>query len=538
MSARVQSLPRTLVRLKLQLLVNRARSSSQARGQMLAAAAATVVFGGAGAIVGHAVSFITDLDVLRTVLVVGATVLTLGWAVLPLLTFGTDESLDPGRLVLFPLRRTPLMRGLLLASFVGPAPATAVLVVLGTTVGLATKGSGLVAVAAMVLLLLLSAATARTLSTALAASLTSRRGRDITVIVASILALSVQALRFVHFWTISHGTLLTIDSVLRWLPPGMLGQAAFDARTGRLGIALPELVPAAVAIWVLLRVWGRALERSMVSVTDGETSRRRVAAPADSPLLFRRLGFLAAAPWGAVTAKELRYVAREPRRKVTLVNSVIIGAGVPIWVALRSSGDARSRSVLLATLAGYIAVLGSSNQFGFDGPASWLDVVAGDTMQSVLVGKNVAVLLEIMPIVAVVGTGIAALTGGWSYLPGALLFALAGLGAGLALANNVSVRYPVRLPETRNPFGASAGGQGCVTSVVLGLCALAENLMLVPVLLAGLLVVYAGPAWLLLVGPLSVAYGAILWWGGLRLAVGWGNAHRPEILTRVDPRRT
>ena len=273
-------------------------------------------------------------------------------------------------------------------------------------------------------------------------------------------------------------------------------------------------------------------------MTDGETSRRRAAHTAESPLLFRRLPFLAGAPWGAVAAKELRYVAREPRRKITLVNSVIIGAGVPIWVAVRSSGDIRSRTVLLATLAGYIAVLGSSNQFGFDGPAGWLDLVAGDTMRSVLVGKNVAVVLEVMPVVVVVGTGVAALTGGWAYLPGAVLFALAGLGAGLALANNVSVRYPVRMSESRNPFGSNAAGQGCATSLVLGLCALLQNLMLVPVVLAGLLIVFVGPVWQLVVAPLSVAYGALLYWGGLELADRWGTARRPEILARVDPRRT
>ena len=46
--------------------------------------------------------------------------------------------------------------------------------------------------------------------------------------------------------------------------------------------------------------------------------------------------------------------------------------------------------MLLATLGAYIAVLGSSNQYGLDGAAA-LDMVAGRTAGTVLMGKNLAV---------------------------------------------------------------------------------------------------------------------------------------------------
>ena len=432
------------------------------------------------------------------------------------------------------------MRGLLAASFVGPAPVAVALVVAGTALGLAT-GAGVgavIVVAAMVLLLLLSAATARMLTTVLAATLSSRRGRDITVIVGATLALSVQLVRFVHLASIGDGAMRTIDDVLRWFPPGMLGQAALDARQGRLALGVAELVPAALLIPLFLRVWGRALDRSMTVVSDGETGRRRARGVTTSPLVPRRLSFLIRWRWGAVTAKELRYVAREPRRKILLVNSVLVGAGVPIWFAVTSHGEIRTRAVLLATLAGYVAVLASSNQFGVDGAAAWLDVLAGDTLRTVLVGKNVAVLLEVMPVVLVVGTTVAALTGGWLFLPGAVLLGLSGIGAGLALANVVSVRFPVQVSESRSPFASNAGGQGCATSAILGGCAIAQNLLLVPVAVGGLIVAALGPVWFLLVAPLSVAYGAILWWGGLELATSYGTAHQPEILDRINPARS
>jgi ABC-2 type transport system permease protein len=275
----------------------------------------------------------------------------------------------------------------------------------------------------------------------------------------------------------------------------------------------------------------------MTVVAGGETGRRRDRADTTSPLVPRRLPFLVRWRWGAVAAKELRYVARDPRRKILLVNSVLVGTAVPIWFAVTTHGQFRTRAVLLATLAGYVAVLASSNQFGLDGAAAWVDVVAGDNVRTVLAGKNLALLLEIVPVVIVVGTIVAAITGGWLYLPGAVLLGVAGIGAGLALADVASVIFPVQVPDSRNPFASNAGGQGCVTSLVLGACALAQNVLLLPVAVGGLLVAAFGPAWLLVVAPASLVYGGLLWWGGLAIASGYGTSHRAEILARIDPTR-
>ena len=240
----------------------------------------------------------------------------------------------------------------------------------------------------------------------------------------------------------------------------MLGQAVIDGRDGHLLVALAELVPAAVSVVVLLILWERALDRSLTVVMEGSTPRRQRPVTA-LPLMFRRLAFVAPVPWGAVTAKELRYFVREPRRKVNLINSVLIGVALPIVLAARSSGCVSfavrpARQHCRATSWS----LGAMNQFGPTSGALWLDVVAGDRVRAELVGKNVALLIFVAPMVVVVGTVAAVLTGGWPYLPAALLLAVAGLGAGLGVANVVSVRFPVRLPDGRSPFGGLGGGQG------------------------------------------------------------------------------
>jgi len=529
---------RALVRLKVRLIVNRAAVSTSGGVMLAVSITAAVIIGTIGFIEAVALGTSDVERVQRTAIVVGASALTVGWAVLPLLTLGTDETLDPSRLVLFPLRRGPLMRGLLASSFIGPAPTAVVLVTAGVIVGYA--GVSLIVIPALVLLLLLSATAARTLSTALGAGATSRRGRDAVIIIGSVIAVSVQAVRFIDFSFIDNATVDRTVAILRWWPPGMLGQAVIDAGEGRTALALAELVPAMVTIPALLWVWARALDRALTTVTDGETRPRRsgqagAEVAASSPLLISWLPFLPARPWAAVTAKELRYLAREPRRKVTLVNSIVLGVGLPLFIAVRSGGGLQDNSVLLSTLTAYVVLLNSLNQFGLDGAAVWVDVVAGDTIRSVLIGKNVAVSLEVLPVVAVVGTTIAAITGGWIYLPSALVLAVAGLGAGLSTANVISVRFPFRLPESRSPFSGSGGGQGCATSALAALGLLALGVILAPLGIVAVIGTIAGPGWLLVASVPAVAYGALLWWFGLNAAATYGRAHEPERIAAVQP---
>lgn len=526
------SLAWVMVRLKARLLRNRARGSGAESTRLVVSLVGISFGGGLAGLLVAAVAASGDAALTEVVLVLGATGLTVGWAVLPLLSFGVDETLDPGRLVLFPLRRDPLVRGLLASSLVGIAPLGVLLVVAGAAVGWSRHGNPLVTVPALALLVLLSAATARTLSTLLAAGLTSRRGRDATVIVAGLLVVGVQGLRFLTLGDVDATTFDPAVDVARWTPPGMLGQAVVDGADGRPLVALLRMVPALVLVPLLLHLWGRALERSLTVVAAGEAGARR--ARSGQGLLGGWLDLAARGPWGAAAARELRYFRRDPRRKLTLVTSVLLGAGIPLWFSTRGGG-LDQRSVLLASLAGFIALLASNNQIGFDGRALWLDAVSGRSLGAVLAGKNVATALVVLPIVTVVGAGIAATTGGWAYLPVAVGLALAGLAAGLATADVVSVRFPVRLPESQNPFAGSGGGQGCTTSLVLSACWLVQSLLLAPVLAgAGVALVVGGWAYVVVV-PLALAYGLGLWRLGLFVAARTADGRLPELLAEVDP---
>lgn len=536
MSRAQPGVPRLLVRLKVRLVRNRARAQRYGTLLLVTSAGAALAFGLFGALAVAELVASDDAHVVRGTLVIGATLFTLAWTVVPLLTFGADESLDPARLTLLPLQRDPLMRGLLLASLVGPAPSFALLVLLGAIIGFA--GTSLAIVPAVVLLVAFTVALARTVSTLLTATLASRKARDAVVIALPLFFVSLQALRFVNLTFLGEEEVQRISDLLAWLPPGMLGQAVYDAGGGDHGRALIGLLPAMALLPALVGVWGRALDRTLTTVPTGETAPRRRRPRGDLPLLFPRLGFIRPTPWGAVAARELRYVAREPRHKVSLVNTILLGAGLPLFFALRSGGNLADSSVLLATVAGYLAILSANNQFGLDGGALWLDIVAGDTIRSVLIGKNLAVLVQVLPTITVVGVVMAAISGGWTFLPGALVLGVAALGSGLATANVISVRFPLPLPDTRNPFAGAGGGQGFATGLIVLVCTLVQAVLVIPVGLAAIAGIVAGSAWLVVAAVFAAAYGAGLWFLGLRLAADHARSHEPERLLAVDPARS
>jgi ABC-2 type transport system permease protein len=167
-----------------------------------------------------------------------------------------------------------------------------------------------------------------------------------------------------------------------------------------------------------------------------------------------------------------------------------------------------------------------------------MHVAAPDDPGADLAGKNLAAALLTFPLVLVDGLALAAVTGGWAYLPVAL-----GVGAGLlatmlGVGNYASVRVPQPLPEmTGNLWALSSTGQGATTALVQLAAFSVQSVMVTPVVglvLAGL---FLWPPLLVAAPLLGLAYGLILWQAGLRLAAEWLATHQPELLGALNPRR-
>jgi ABC-2 type transport system permease protein len=491
--------------------------------------------------------------------VVVFTVAFAGWTVLPLLAFGTDETLDPARLALLPLRRRTMTLGLFAAALTGIGPVVTFVVLLGA-VAAAASGPGSVGVGlvAVVLELALCVTGSRALATAFSGLLRSRRGRDLGVVAGALLTFAVIGANIALQQSLLGGKfgqgVHAVARIVRWSPPGMVAHAISDAAAGDYLVALIELAAGGVTVAVLLWVWIEVLGRALIS-TDASTQvgRRRsrwgaVLASCSgvwggaSPLIAaappRRFRPERASRALTVAAKELRYSWRDPRRKAGWLG---IGMAVIITLSVSRFGTGASGPasavgpvlIVAAVYGGTIAGIQSANQFGLDGSALWLNVAATCRPQDLradLAGKNLASALVALPVFAVLYAVLGLVTHQARYPASAFGMAACALGVTLGITSVASVLMPYAVPERRaSAFGGAGTGRGCLAALANVAILVLAVLFLIPVFV--MLVILHSGLWLLLAGP---GYGAAMAWAGRHAASGIGFRRLPELLAEVS----
>lgn len=467
--------------------------------------------------------------------------LTVAWAILPLLGFGSDETLDPTRLELLPLGRRDLMTGLLAASLVGIGPFATVIALAGGIVGFSPLGTGAVlVVAAVVVQVLVCITLSRAVVTALTATLRSRKGRDVRVILVALVALLPEVLRFVFLPANSSlKSLRPAANVLGWTPVALPMRAMVAASHGRILVSLGELALGGLAVVALGWWWSRSLARIATS-PEAAATRRATVAPVPSgaepaghadPLFGSLLAWLPRTRTGAVAAREVRTSWRDPRRRVQLISTALLP--FLVMAGILAQGVAHRPALVYAALL-TIALGGAraNNQLGMDGRAWWAHEASGADWAADIRGKNLSLVVTTLPLVAMVAVILAVLGDGWSQLLPVLLLAAALCGVQLAIGNVVSVRAPWAVPASRNNAFATNSGQGCFAGLigVLGLVVL--GVLSVPGIIAILLVPSA--AGRIVVGVVSLAYGYGLWRLGSSIAVRDGNRRGPELLATLS----
>jgi ABC-2 type transport system permease protein len=529
---------RTFARLKLRLLRNGLRSPQYA---ML------FTVGAIGAGLLAFLGFIS-LAALRNDSIAGdATIVAFGtvtaaWIVVPLLGFGTDETLDPQRLALLPLPSRDLLRGLLTAALIGVAPVATALGLSGAVLGLAHDFVAVMLIlAAIAGTIALCVVGSRTMIALLAPLLRSRRGRDLMVMTVVIIVFVPNALRLFAMQSGVHNvrhTFTVIADRVRYTPFGLGGVAAADAGRGDTAAALLALIFLAALIGALLVVWSLAIPRAMTSADIAAPAEHKQRASGGAlPLFPRSLPFLRRNRSGAVTSKELRYYVRDPRRRGPLIAALVLPA-VFLFSSMREAHTRPAPGTLLALIALLPASGLTLNQFGLDGAALWSTIVSGNDPEADLFGKNTATMLLVVPLVAVPGVAAAAVTHGWAYLPLTIGLAPGMLGVILAVGNAVSAWAPYALPDRQNPLAANPG-QGCVGALAALAALLVDGIVLLPVLGVTFLALTATTVPLTTVVSVlfATAYGATIWWLGRRAAARHLYWRMPELLEAVSPRQ-
>ncbi|MFH8555599.1 transporter [Streptomyces celluloflavus] len=531
--AAAPSLTPVFVRLKLSLLRNGLRQST---GRTLAYVASVVVgllFAAgvmAGLIALRGNAHIGSLAVLLTGIV------TLGWAVMPLFFPTGDETLDPTRLVMLPLRPRSLIVSLLTASLIGIGPVFTVALVTGSVIAVADGpvAAG-VGVLAAILVVLVCVSLARAVATASVRLLTSRRGRDLAVLGGLFIAIGAQG---VNIAATKLGrpdglsALEPVGEVLRWVPPASAISAVQDAGQGAYGRAVAGLALTALALALLLWWWQRTLTTVMTS-PDSSTLQAagkdsgRSSQPGDRGLA--RL--LPGGRTGPVMLRMMRYAWRDPKSKMSWAMAIGVGLMVPVVSSLQGNGT-------IYTSFSASALLGMQmyNQFGQDTSAFWMVASTISTPRDAyleLRARAFTLALVAVPFVTVVVAGTAAFIGPWSDFLEVYGLSLALLGALLATGALASALFPYSIPSEGNKNVAP--GQGSIAWFSLFGGIVVGSLLSSPMLALTLWLHLAdlhGLLWILL--PVGAVYGVLIAQLGLRVAAPRVARRLPEILQAVS----
>jgi len=380
------------------------------------------------------------------------------------------------------------------------------------------------------------AALSRSLVTSLSAVLRSRRGRDLRIVLIAVIAFAPEALRLAigdrSFGDVS--ALRPWAHAMSWFPPVLPVRSMIAARSGHWLAAVAALAGGLLTLAALLVWWSRSLEHVLTTAEAAPDTTAVTTRVSETPLFDPWLGFLPRTRTGAVTARELRYTWREPRRRVQLISGVVVPF-VLLGGVLSRGGLHHHRIVFAALLVAFLAGNNRAvNQIGLDGPAFWIHEAAGQDLRADLVGKNVAVALVTLPLALTTAVVLATISGGWGEFVLTAAVAAALVAMLLGVGDVASILVPLPSPESATNAWGTQAVQGWTTGLLSLLVLGVEAVLAAPIVLPAR-VVHGVPARLAVVTG-ALAYGAVVYSAGLALSVRIGRSRGPELLERIGPR--
>ncbi|MDP9846546.1 hypothetical protein [Streptosporangium lutulentum] len=515
--------PSVFVRLKLRLIAGNLRNSPSRVLGFVFTLVVAIVLAGFGFFLMASLRLAPE-GVATDVGIILFTVFLVGWAITPLLAFGLDETLDPSRLSLFPLRTGRLAVGMFATAVTGVWPIATLIIMIGAVAGLATGiGGVLLGVVAVLLLFALCIVTSRLVTTSLSGILRTRRGRDVLAVSVVFFVLAAQLPNLLLNGGVSGDPMALLHggaSVLRWTPSGMAAHAIADGGI----VAVAELLFLAALVVVIGRLWIMALRRALVSA-DASTEGASVR---NSKGLLARV--LPDGPLAAVAVKELKYARRDPRGRVGWFAAIAV-TGIMAFSLSRDQTGTGSIALAIAPacIGGVLIGLQSANAFGIDGRSLWMNSVVYGTdrdWRTDLAGRHLAVAAIAVPLLALLSVVASFLAGNLLWAVPAALSAWGILGVGLGTGALTSVLLPYTVPERLNAFTGAAPGQGGIAFLASFGALFGGALVALPIALPVLL----GLPW---VSVLAVPYGLLVSWGGRRIAGNLAFRRYPEILGAI-----
>lgn len=525
-----------VVRLKLTLLKNSLRRSVWRT--------VGLIIGGvyglglvAGAIFGVvALRLWAPADLTADVLVLAFAMVSGGWLFFSLLVFGVDETVDPAKFALLPVRAGELQPGLLVAGLIGIPGVATTLAALAMIIGY-TRDPGSTAAAVLVVPFGVASCflLARTATTVFARVLSSRRFRDLAFVLLAVFGAGTAVLGNLSGGLVgaSLDQLRTVlgdgAEVAGWLPVGWLWSVPAEVGSGDYFVAVIKLLLGLAMIIGLWLVWRHFLAKRLVEPIEGGGEARKVK----QGRLVERLYPATAA--GGVGFRTLIYWRRDPRYIAGIAGFLILPLALIATQIANPNAASRPLIAFAPVLLGLFVSVSLAQDLSYDGSAIWLHLSSGLSGADDRAGRVYSGLTLLGPLLLAVTVISLAISGQW-HLTSQVLALVVGLtliGFGVGSFVGALWQWPAPPPGS-SPFqkGNSGGLPALLSFLVSSGLSIGLGLPLIALVVGSFWV-----GWLAVVAlVVGVAGGLVVLRYGIRLGGRTLERRWPEVLQAVSER--
>jgi ABC-2 type transport system permease protein len=469
-------------------------------------------------------------EAIQVTVVVGGSVVILGWLVVPLMFDGVDRTLDPLKLARFPLRTSSLMTAMFLVGVLWVPGVATVVAALATAIAwMQHPASAALALVTGVVGFATCVVGSRVTTTAVGMLLRGRGAARVGVaaLVVALLAVPIAAALLRDVPPGASGFFSRISAVIEslgWSPFGAVwsipGRVALGDPAGALGAS--GVAVATLAVLVLL--WRLELGASLVSRGEGPA---RAATGGRLGLL----GLLPSNPVGAIAARALIYWFRDARLTRQLILIPVLPALLLMWWLLF---DLDVIAFLIGPVVATLLPLSVFAGLSYDGTAFAAVIAAGVRGLHDRLGRAIALLAIALPATVGVQVAVAVIIGRVGDLPAMVGLALGTLLVSVGVVSVSSARIVVPVARAgRNPLSAQPGaatvsvvGSYVVTGAT-GVLALPVTALAIAAIATGIPLL----GWAALV--VALVLGAGVAFGGAVIGGRVLDASGPAVLARL-----
>jgi hypothetical protein len=491
------------------------------------------------------------------------------WLVTPLVGFSLNDSYDPTRLFVYPVKYQTIFA----ANVVGGLLEGSSLIILPVLIALVAATAktipGIVAeIILLILFMLLTIGLSQAVTLTLIGFLRSRRFRDMMIVFFPLLALLRFAITPRNMVSVNLEGMITGRSwiIANYLPPGWTASAMFSAATGDwrrtafylLSLLVGAVVTAGAAGLVLKQLFfgdrGTALPAARSAVAADKKQASVVKEGRDIKGIWR--------PLMAIAHKEWTYFVRDPQYKA-MAGRIVYMLGAIGYGATRSGssnnpgagslveGPIHNLFLLFAPMAVVGVVLFASspltfNVFGGEGAAITVFFSFPVQRRFLLIGKNIAHAAVVMGFSLVAVAVILAVDHKYTAFPVAFVWLVIGTLVIMAAGNLVSIQFPAKMVARGGRFstgglmaagGSTGAANGCGRMFIYLLCSLAAFVVELP---AAACVVVPGlyPSlniWYAISIPCGLIYAAGIYFLSLLVADSWLPLRETDIIAKLAP---